>query len=133
MFDPLLPIRTDADLIGMADDVVGLAIRRQTWVLLLDDEHRPVPLVVPMDGVPVDPDPEHVAKLADRVRLLVETMPEAASAVLVWERPGSAALRMPEADWIAALDATDAPIRAQLLSSDDGVRLIDPSFEAIVA
>ena len=133
MFDPLLPLTTDADLVAMATDLVGTAIRRQTWLLLLDDEQRLAPVVVPMDGVPVDADPRHIATLAARLAELVESVPEAASIVLVWERPGGADVRMQEADWIAGLAASPAPIRAQLVASDDGVHLVDPAFAALVA
>ncbi|RIX31018.1 hypothetical protein [Amnibacterium setariae] len=133
MFEPLLPLTTDADLVAMATDLVGTAIRRQTWLLLLDDEQRLAPVVVPMDGVPVDADPRHIATLAARLAELVESVPEAASIVLVWERPGGADVRMQEADWIAGLAATPAPIRAQLVASDDGVHLVDPAFAALVA
>ena len=77
MFEPLLPLTTDADLVAMADELVGSAIRRQTWVFLLDEEQRMLPVVVPMDGVPADADPVDVATMADRVDLLVGGVPEA--------------------------------------------------------
>lgn len=133
MFEPLLPLTTDADLVAMVDDLVGLPLRRQTWVFLLDDEQRLAPLVVPMDGVPADPAPEDVATLAERVHLLVGAVPEAVTAVIVWERSGPADPRMLEADWIAALAATDAPIRAQLIAGDSGAAVVDPAFAAVVA
>jgi hypothetical protein len=133
MFDPLLPLTTDADLVAMANDLVGEPIRRQTWVFLLDDEQRMAPLVVPMDGVPADPAPEDVAVLAERIDMLVAAVPEAVAAVLVWERSGPADPRMLEADWIAALAATGAPIRAQLIASSEGAAVVDPAFAPLVA
>jgi hypothetical protein len=133
MFEPLLPLSTDADLVAMATELIGPALRRQTWLFVLDDEQRLSPVVGPMEGVPVDADPAHVALLATRLTELVEGVPGAASVVLVWERTGTADVRMQEADWIAGLAATDAPIRAQLLASDDGVQLVDPAFAALVA
>lgn len=133
MFDPLIPLTTDADLVAMADDLVGEPLRRQTWVLLLDDRQRLAPVVVPMDGVPADPAPEDVARLAERIDALVALVPDAESAVLVWERPGGADARMLEADWIAALATSGAPIRAQLIASDEGAVVVDPVFAALVA
>jgi hypothetical protein len=132
MFEPLLPLRTDADLVAMADELVGEPLRRQVWVFLLDDEQRLAPLVVPMDGVPADPAPDDVARMAERIHLLVEAVPEAVTAVLVWERAGSADPRMQEADWIAALAASGAPIRAQLLATDAGAAVVDPAFATVV-
>lgn len=133
MFEPLLPLSTDADLLAMADDVVGPAIRRQTWMFVLDEDDRLSPVVAPIDGIPVDADPADIALLGTRLTEVVESVDGAASVVLVWERPGSAEVRMQEADWMAGLAASGAPIRAQLLSADDGVHLVDPTFAALVA
>lgn len=133
MFEPLSPLITDTDLVAMATDMVGPARRRQTWLFVLDDEHRALPVVIPIDGIPVDPDPQHIATLAERLTELVDGLPEAERLVLVWERPGSPAARMQEVDWMLGLARSGAPIRAQLLASDDGVRVVDPAFEAIVS
>lgn len=133
MFDPLLPIPTDADLLAAIHELVGPAIRRQTWLLTLDDEQRLGPVISRIDDVPVDPDPVAVDQLARMLQALCHEIDEVASVVLVWERPGDAEVRMQEADWIAGLAATDAPIRAQLVSADDGVHLVDPAFAALVA
>ncbi|MBW4041597.1 MAG: hypothetical protein HIU86_05645 [Acidobacteria bacterium] len=133
MFEPLLPLSTDADLLAMANELVGPAIRRQTWMFVLDEDHRMSPVVAPIDGIPVDADPADVALLGSRLTEVVAGVDGAASVVLVWERPGTAEIRMQEADWIAGLVATGAPIRAQLLASDDGVHLVDPTFAALVA
>jgi hypothetical protein len=133
MFEPLLPLSTDADLLAMANELVGPAVRRQTWMFVLDADDRMSPVVAPIDGIPVDADPADIALLGSRLTEIVAAVPGAASVVLVWERPGTADVRMQEADWIAGLAGTGAPIRAQLLSSDDGVHLIDPTFAALVA
>jgi hypothetical protein len=133
MFEPLLPLSTDADLIAMASELIGPAVRRQTWMLVLDEDDRLSPVVVPIGGIPVDADPADIELLGNRLSQVVDGVEGAASVVLVWERPGSAEVRMQEADWIAGLAGTGAPIRAQLLASDDGVQLIDPAFAALVA
>jgi hypothetical protein len=133
MFEPLLPLSTDADLLAMANELVGPAVRRQTWMFILDEDDRMSPVVAPIDGIPVDADPADITLLGSRLAEVVEGVDGAASVVLVWERPGTADVRMQEADWIAGLAATGAPIRAQLLSSDDGVHLVDPAFAALVA
>lgn len=133
MFEPLLPMSTDADLLAMANDLVGPALRRQLWMFTLDDDERLGPLVSQIDDVPVDADPAHVERLAETFRFIVREVEQASSVLLVWERPGSADVRMQEADWIAGLAATDAPIRAQMVASDDGVHLVDPAFAVLVA
>lgn len=133
MFEPLIPLLTDSDLVAMATEMVGPALRRQTWLFVLDDEHRVLPVVIPIDGIPVDPDPDHIATLAVRLAELVDGLPDAERLVLVWERPGTPVARMQEVDWMLGLAASGAPIRAQLLASDDGIRVVDPKFEALVA
>jgi hypothetical protein len=132
MTEPFLPLPTDADLLAMARELVGAANQRQTWLFVLDHEQRCGEAII-LEGVPVDPDPVDVATLAVRLTELVEGLPDAESVVLVWERHGSAEVRMQEADWIAGLAASGAPVRAQLLASDDGVHLVDPAFAALVA
>jgi hypothetical protein len=133
MFEPLIPMPTDADLLAMANDLVGPALRRRLWMLTLDGDQRPGPFVSQIDDVPVDADPASIAQLAETLRFIGREVEGVESFLLVWERPGSADVRMQEADWMAGLAATDAPIRAQLVASDDGVHLVDPAFAALVA
>ena len=133
MFEPLLPLTTDTDLLATANELVGRANQRQTWLFVLDDDQRVSQAILPIiDGIPVDADPRDIAQLATTITEVVRAV-GAASVVVVWERPGTADVRMQEADWIAGLAATDAPIRAQLLCSDEGVHLVDPAFAPVVA
>ena len=121
---------TDAAVLDAVGFLLETALRRQTWLFPLDDRHGS-PAAVAIDDMPVDPDPEDVARFAELLRELV-TQVGAEEVVVVWERPGGPDLRMQEADWVAALAGSGAPLRAQLLVSDDGVRLLDPAFEALV-
>ena len=67
-----------------------------------------------------------VADLQELISILKSTY-HAESVAVVWERPGDAALTKKDAGWIGRLHGTGAPVRAQLISGDDGVRLVDPS------
>ncbi|MFD1720622.1 hypothetical protein [Amnibacterium endophyticum] len=124
------PWDTDRAVLDAAGTLLESALRRQTWLFPLDDEHRALAAVA-IDEMPVDPDPEDVARLSRMLGQLVDET-GATAVVVAWERPGGAELRMQEADWVAALASTDAPVRAQLLVHDEGVRLLDPAFEALV-
>lgn len=126
------PLDTDTALVACLTDLLRGAIRRQCWILPLDDNRRPTAGVVVLEEVPVDPDPDEVGHLASFVRRILEET-ASASAVLVWERPGGPQLQMLEADWAVAVAASGLPLRAQLVLHDDGVRLLDPAFEALVA
>lgn len=134
MFDRDLPIRSDDDVVHLAREVIAAegGRGRTTWILLLDEDDRPLPVVLPIEGMPVDPDPEHIARFAESMGVVLETA-GGAVAVVVWERSGTGDVRMQEADWAAGLAASGLPLRAQLLATDDGVRLLDPAFEQIVA
>lgn len=134
MFDPAEPLDTDDDVLRFAEEVIGAdgGRGRTAWVLLLDEDRRPLPAIIPIEGVPADPDPEDVARFAESMGEVLRACGGEA-AVVVWERPGSGAIRMQEADWAAGLAASGLPLRAQLLATDEGVRLLDPAFEGIVA
>ena len=126
------PLDTDETLVATLTDLLEGAIRRQCWILPLDDEQRPAGGIVILEDVPIDPDPEEVDHFASFVRRVLDET-DSSSAVVVWERPGGPELRMLEADWAAAVAGTDLPLRAQLVLHDDGVRILDPAFEALVA
>ena len=137
MFERILPIETDDDVLRLAREVIEAdgghrGDERLTWVLLLDASARPLPVVIPIRDMPVDADPEDVQRFADALGGFFDGT-EAEQAVVLWQRPGGGAIRMHEADWAAGLAAAAVPLRAQLLVTDDGIRLLDPAFEAIVA
>lgn len=137
MTDPLIPVDTDDDVLRLVRDVLeadGTADggERTTWLLLLDADDRPPPQAIPIGGMPPDPDPEDVERFAGAAGAIAAAC-GAERVVVVWQRPGGDAVRMQEADWAAALSATRLPIRAQVLATEDGVRLLDPAFEGIVA
>lgn len=129
--DSDFPWDTDRAVLDAVRLLIESALRRQTWLFLLDDHDRST-VCVALEDMPVDPDPEDVERFAGMLRQLLDEA-EASSVVVVWERPGGPDLAMQEADWAAALAAAGVPVRAQLLAHDDGVRLLDPAFEALVA
>lgn len=42
------PIRTETAALAILGPLLGTAIRRQLWVMFLDEHDRPLPLIVPM-------------------------------------------------------------------------------------
>jgi len=111
---------TDADLLETASSLVGEAVRDQLWLLPLDEAGVPVPVVIPIEGVPFDPDA--MPRLAAAVHEMARGS-DWAALVTVWERPGPPRLSRREAATVAAFaGALELPVRAAFLSSDDGVR-----------
>ena len=132
MTDSDAPLTTPAAVLAHVTELVGPALRRQCWLLFTDSDSRPLPIVVPIDGLPVDPDPHEIARFLEALGEIVETA-GARGIIVAWERPGGPDVAMQESDWMVALDKSGLPIVAQLLASDDGVRLLDPGFDALVA
>src|SRR5688572_28163806 len=57
------PLATDEQLVPFLQSMLEGSYRRQVWVMLLDAEARPLPVLIPMD-VPAEPDPDEVVGLA---------------------------------------------------------------------
>lgn len=122
--DPLL---TDEDVLRRARDLVQRAFRRQLWLLLVDDEHRQLP-VLPQIDIPRVPDARAVRDFVD---MLCE-MARAAGAVetaIVYERPGPERLSVADRRWLRLLadgSPRDVAVRGPLLAHARGVRWIGP-------
>ena len=128
------PITTDAELLTLVEELIGGAIINRVWLLYLDARGRPVPLVVPVDGMcchcPIDD-----GELSDLLVLAVRAgrTARAVEFVVVWEREGGARLTMGEretADRLKRLhgeysrtlrQAQSLELRAQFLSHTEGV------------
>ncbi|MBF0815594.1 hypothetical protein E4U02_04140 [Microbacterium paludicola] len=121
------------------EELIGLlltgAIRRQLWLLFLDEDDRLSEAIMPTDDFPRDPHEPNIVDdlgpvtaahlIAARMPLVLEAV-GAAALVLVWEREGAADFEREELAWAAAmaeaLRLQDVPLRAQFLLHDDGVR-----------
>jgi hypothetical protein len=119
----LLPLTTDDALCERVEDLIGVALRREVWLLFLDADDIQLPIVVPVENLPEWPDDltGFVSAVADCAGL-----EGASSVVAVWERPGdsrpSDADRAWARDFALAFARTDYALRGQLLSHDHGVR-----------
>lgn len=139
-----LPLRErvfdrDDDLQDAVRQLLRNAIRRQMWLLFLDDQRRLGDLIMPMDDYPHDPDGMVTTEdlgtipcsrlLMQRCEMVREAS-ESGAVVLVWERPGPRALDVATRRWACAMavDAheLDVPLRAQFLLHDDGIRQLHP-------
>jgi hypothetical protein len=117
------PLTTDALIHERATALVGRAVRRQLWLLFLDENDVQLPVIVPIDDIPVSP-PDvlmlGVADIADEV--------SAASVIAVIERFGDETLTPGDTAWARHLRescaAASVPLRAILLSHRHGVRWV---------
>lgn len=133
------PLLTDDQLRLTMEDLLQGAILPQLWFIFLDSEARVTGPFMPGDGYPDDPDEiVETEDLGDvtaarvisaRLRMIAE-MVDAASVVLVWERPGPDQLAPDTRAWVKAMARAcpidGPPLRAQLLLHDEGLRMLVP-------
>ena len=57
MLDRLIrePVRTDDDVVRLVEAVVERPLRRQCWVLFLDDRGMSIPFLLPIADLPYSP------------------------------------------------------------------------------
>lgn len=121
----LVPLSTDALIQERAAALIGRAIRRQLWVMFLDEDDVQLPVLMPIEGLPAEP--EAGDSLAKALRVVVDGV-AAHSVILVLERYGGEALTASDRAWAKALHdaaaATEVRLRGILLSHRGGVRWV---------
>ena len=126
--DSLAPLTTDADILRRVHDLIGRANLAQLWLLFLDHEDVQLPLLIPINGLPLYPDDGAAGIFAN----VADMMPGvgADSLVIVWERRGAPKMTDRDAAWLRYLAAACASagvrLRAVLLSHSEGVRWVPP-------
>lgn len=113
---PKEPLRTDADLRRWARFISGglNPLRRTLWVMFLDRDDKPVPTVLPIDGIPDLPD-EEASRMAHNLSKIGQDMAPGGAVVLMLERPG--VMRRAAAD-----DAWHSMLRRELTAAGMRVR-----------
>jgi len=133
------PLHDDAALEEGLAALLAPVARRQVWMLFLDQDDVLTGPLMPSDDLPADPRRRWRAA-AGQWRPACDLVAETFSAVLddlglarlviVWERPGTARLDTEVREWARALHerfrALGTPVRAQLLLSSHGMRVITP-------
>ena len=125
---------------ALADDAAMLAFarflhdgvrprRRTLWFVMLDRERRPLPVIVPIDHVPDEPEVLMVSNLGQAWHEILQDEP-GSSVVLMLERPGPAAASFDDLAWRVALRSAaeehGITLAAFFLATADGVRPLTP-------
>ena len=50
-----IPLTTDSDIEERVGELLGTANQRQMWLIPLDEQDRQLPLLIPIEGMPVRP------------------------------------------------------------------------------
>lgn len=132
-------LTNDSDLQHALRMLLDQAIRRQMWLMFIDEQGRLGDPIMPMADYPHDPheraqiedlgDVTTSYALMERARTIME-MTGNVSIVLVWERVGGPDVTPADRAWASAMAenarALQVPIRSQLILHDDGVRALYP-------
>jgi hypothetical protein len=124
---PTGPVRTDADVLSRVELLIDPVdrLRQSLWLFFLDRDDIQSPVVVPIEDVPDDPEPDEVGSLCWIIaEVLGSTEPEG-SVIVTLTRPGQAAIRETDRIWHERLQdeaiSHGARIRKICLATPDGV------------
>jgi len=129
----------DDDLASLLKFLLLRANRRQMWLLFLDDRRRLADPIMPMDDYPENPDGvmstddlgdlPHSSLLMHRAEMIRGASNNAALG-FVWERLGPTSIDENTAAWAQSMAQAArelrAPLRAQFLLHDGGIRQLFP-------
>lgn len=96
-----IPLVTSTDIEDRVADLIGPAIVRKVWLLLLDGERRQLPLLMPIEGLPSRA--PSGASMGPFLRAVC--IEPAAEVVGVLERPGGPRLTPEDRGWLRLLAA----------------------------
>ncbi len=135
-YDLLAPLETDADVIHRVDRLVGADARRDRslWLLFLAADAVQLPVVVPIDEVPADPDPATAGSICEVVARVLDDAAPGGSVVIALVRDNGRGLNDSDQQWLTALRAaaarTGVHLRMICLATRDGVRRLEPDARA---
>jgi hypothetical protein len=125
MDTPPQPVHTDPEVRKRVEQLIepGVRLRHSLWLFFLDGNDVQLPVIVPIDDVPDDPDPELVGNLC---WIIAEVLGDnEGSVVITLTRPGPAVTDGPDRVWHDRLRdaaaAHSARIRMMCLATPDGV------------
>lgn len=119
-------VRTDTDLLALWQRLMGSGGfgRRSIWMVFLDGDGRPQPVVAPIDDIPEQPDQRLLDALAKVIEGLIADG-GVASVVLLLSRPGPQDMTGSDRRWARAL-APLSPGRPIHLATADRIQVFAP-------
>jgi hypothetical protein len=127
-FDLGAPLSTDQDIIHRVDRLLDQDSRRHRslWLLFLSGDGVQLPVMVPIDDAPAQPDSLLAGNLCWVIAHVLGDAAGAGSAVVTLTRPGEETMNDSDREWFRALHAAarerGAAIRMICLATRAGVR-----------
>jgi hypothetical protein len=121
-------IANDADARELLAHALGPALRRQLWAFLLDAGGVQLPVVIPIDGIPVSPAEDELRTILSSLGEVLDEFGPGGSILFALERPGSEAPHGFDELWAdglhAAAHAEAVEVFAIYLVHNDGLRMM---------
>ncbi|HEX6524201.1 MAG TPA: hypothetical protein VF070_30005 [Streptosporangiaceae bacterium] len=120
------PVHTDSDVLFRVEQLIDVTyrFRQSLWLFFLDANQAPLPVVVPIEDVPDDPDPELVGNLCWIIAEVLASSQPDGSVVITLTRPGPPVPGPADRVWHGRLRdaalAQNARIRMMCLATPDG-------------
>jgi hypothetical protein len=121
-------INNDADARELLSRALGPALRRQLWAFLLDAEGTQLPVVIPIDGIPVSPAEDELRSIVSSLGRVLDEFGPGGSILFALERPGAEAPHGFDELWADSLHAAardeGVDVFAIYLVHNDGLRMM---------
>jgi hypothetical protein len=130
-YDFLAPISTDAEVLGRVDQLIDTDSRRDRslWLLFLTADAIQLPVVVPVDDMPISPDPETAGSICHMIAHVLRDSAPGGSAVITLVRDNGLSMTGPDEQWLMALRSaaatTGTHLRMLCLATREGTRQLD--------
>lgn len=96
-----VPLPTDRELIPHLQVMIEQALRRQVWIMFLDEQSRPLPIVIPIDVEAEAHEGDAGGLIASLSCLLMDV--DKATLVITLERPGPMEVMDRDRRWLRSL------------------------------
>jgi hypothetical protein len=130
-YDLLAPISTDAEVLGRVDQLIDTDARRDRslWLFFLTADAVQLPVVVPIDDMPVSPDPDTAGSICHMIAHVLGDAAPGGSAVITLVRDNGLSVTDPDQQWLLALTSAAARagmnLRMLCLATREGTRQLD--------
>ena len=130
-YDLLDPISTDTEVIDRVDQLIDVEDRRDRslWLIFLTADGIQLPVVVPVDDMPISPDPDTTGNICHMITHVLRDAAPGGSVVITLVRENGLSVTGPDQQWLMALKSAAATaglhLRMLCLATRDGTRQLD--------
>ena len=130
-YDLLAPVDTDTDVLDRVDQLISHDARRDRslWLMFLAADAVQLPVVVPIDDVPANPEPGAAESVCDVIARVLNDAVPGGSVVITLVRDNGRGATDSDRNWLMALQTaaarTDLRLRMVCLATTDGVRRLE--------